>query len=129
MRSYGARQLRPYLWALGGGLLAQGVLTDALLTFTDKAAQVTHGVLNHDARHGALHIAWGLALLLLLRAGVGARGLAWSAVVFGVFYVTLGMLGVVMHDPFGLLLGPGENGFHFIVGTSALLVGGLALWG
>jgi hypothetical protein len=44
-----------------------------------------------------------------------------------VFYVALAVLGVMLDDPFGLRLGPGENGFHFIVGPAALVVGSLAL--
>ena len=128
MRSLAPRLLRPYLWALGGGLFVQGVLTIAFLAFTDEAAQLTHGLLNHDAPHGAIHVAWGLAIVILLRLGVGQDRLAWIAVVFGLFYLALAVLGVAVHDPFGLQLGPGENGFHFLVGPSALLVGGLALW-
>jgi hypothetical protein len=85
-------------------------------------------MLSYDARHGAIHIVWGMALLLLLLAGVGTRGLARGAVAFGVFYLALGVLGVAIHHPFGLMLGPGENGFHFIVGTSALFIGGTGLW-
>jgi hypothetical protein len=128
MRSLAPRLLRPYLWALGGGLFVQGALTIGFLAFTDEAAQRTHGLLNHDARHGAIHVVWGLAILILLRIGVGERGLAWAAVVFGLFYLTLAVLGVAIHDPFGLQLGPGENGFHFMIGPPALVVGGLALW-
>lgn len=128
LRSIAPRLLRPFLWVLGGGLFAQGVLTVIILAFTHEVAQKTHGVLNHDARHGTLHIIWGLAVLSLLRIGVGERGLAWAAVIFGLFYVTLGVLGIALHDPFGLQLGTGENGFHFIIGPSALVVGGLTLW-
>jgi hypothetical protein len=128
MRSLAPRLLRPYLWALGCGLLAQGVLTIAFLAFTDDAARLTHGLLNHDAAHGGIHVAWGLAIVTMLRKGVGKDRLAWVAVVFGLFYLALAVLGVAVHDPFGLQLGPGENGFHFLVGPSALLVGGLALW-
>ena len=121
------RLLRSYAWVLGGGLLVQGVLTEVFLAVTDRAARWTHGVLSYDARHGAVHIVWGMALVLLLLARVGTRGLARGVVVFGLFYLALGVLGVVIHNPFGLMLGPGENGFHFIVGTSALLIGGMAL--
>jgi hypothetical protein len=128
MRALARRLLRPYLWALGGGLFVQGALTLAFLAFTAEAARWTHGVLNHDARHGTLHVVWGLAVVLLLRAGVGERGLARTAVAFGLFYVALAALGVAVHDPFGLRLGPGENAFHFLIGPSALILGGLALW-
>jgi hypothetical protein len=72
---------------------------------------------------------WGIPLIVI---GVTSRGRAasravWAAVVFGVFYIVLGVLGLVVDRPFGLLLGPGENAFHFIVGPLALLLGLLAL--
>ena len=127
-RDLALRLLRPYLWLLGGGLFGQGVLTEIFLAVDDRVAGWTHGILSYDARHGAIHIAWGTALLLMFLTGVGTRGLARGAVAFGVFYLALAVLGVVTHNPFGLMLGPGENVFHFIVGTSALLIGGVALW-
>jgi hypothetical protein len=127
MRSRAPRLLRPYLWVLGSGLFVQGTLTVAFLAFGDEAARRTHGLLNHDARHGAIHLAWGLAIVILLRAGLEDRGLARTAVVFGLFYAALAVLGVAVHAPFGLQLGAGENGFHFLVGPSALVVGCLAL--
>ncbi|HLF28727.1 MAG TPA: hypothetical protein VJG32_20550 [Anaerolineae bacterium] len=38
----------------------------------------------------------------------------------------LAFLGVLIHYPFGLRLGPGENRFHFVVGPLALILGA---WG
>jgi hypothetical protein len=49
------------------------------------------------------------------------------ALVFGVFYTTLGVLGVSLHHPFGLQLGNFENSFHLTAGPLTLLVGALAL--
>ena len=43
--------------------------------------------------------------------------------IFGVFYTALAFLGLFVHYPFGLHLGPGENVFHFLVGPAALVVG------
>ncbi|HEY7035613.1 MAG TPA: hypothetical protein VH482_30005 [Thermomicrobiales bacterium] len=120
--------LRRYLWVVGAGLLVQGTLTlVAIAIWGDAGAHRTHGILNHDARHGLLHVLWGLALLVTVNLKSRAPLLVGDAIVIGVFYLALGVLGIVTHDPFGLLLGPGENGFHLIVGGSALVVGLLAL--
>ena len=60
------------------------------------------------------------------------RSTAWQlarlAVTFGIFYVALAILGVVVYHPFGLMLDWGENAFHFTVGPSCLLLGLWALW-
>ena len=53
---------------------------------------------------------------------VGERALLGVGSFFGVFYLLLGLLGIVVHDPFGLRLGWGENGFHLIVGPVALVL-------
>ena len=45
----------------------------------------------------------------------------WAALVFGAFYIALGILGLTLERPFGLLLGPGEDVFHFTVGPLASL--------
>jgi hypothetical protein len=79
-----------------------------------------------DARHNALHLVWGIILLGLLLTGRTLRRAAVVAIVFGVFYSLLAIAGVLLDRPFGLLLGPGENAFHFIVGPLALALG---LWG
>lgn len=121
----GLRWLRCYLWVVGAGLLGQGALTLVFLAFSEEGARRTHGVLNHDGRHGVLHVVWGLTLLALVSWEHRRRPLVTGAVVFGVFYLALAVLGMVTDDPFGLILGPGENGFHLIVGASALAV---AVW-
>jgi hypothetical protein len=120
------RSLRTYLRVVGAALLAQGVLTVALGAISGEAARRTHGVLNHDVRHGALHVVWGLALLTVALRERGARRLVVGAIVFGVFYLALGALGIVTHNPFGLRLGAGENGFHLIIGSTTLAAGAVA---
>jgi len=45
------------------------------------------------------------------------------ALAFGAFYVGLAVLGILVHNPFGLRLGPGENAFHWLVGPLTLAVG------
>jgi hypothetical protein len=104
--------------ALGALLLLEGaglILVDRLgLPLGDVAS---------DTRHNLLHVVWGIALLALAWMDQAAI----AATVFGVFYVALAFAGVILVNPFGLRLGPGENAFHFIVGPLALLLGVLAL--
>jgi len=118
------RLVRLYVWVLGAGLLLDG----GLLLLVDWLG-VPVPVNATDVRHNLLHVAWGVALLVvgfLARDGHDIRA-AWAAVIFGAFYVALGVLGLTIDQPFGLQLGPGENAFHFIVGPIALILGGWAL--
>lgn len=110
------RVVRWYVLLVGAGLLLEG---GGLLVA--ERLGLSPGSLATDTGHNLLHVAWGLALLLT----VVLRQTAWAALIFGGFYFTLGVLGVVLTNPFGLQLGPGENAFHFIVGPLAL---GLGWW-
>jgi len=120
------RLTRLYVWVLGAGLLLDG----ALLIVLNQLGVVVVGVNATDTRHNVLHVVWGIALLAVsFLARQEGRGLwpAWAAVVFGAFYVALGIAGVTINNPFGLQLGPGENAFHFTVGPLALILGAWAL--
>jgi len=114
------RLVRVYVLALGGGLLLEG---GGLLLVNALALPVAFAT--NDTRHNLLHVVWGIGLLAIAASpqARGARRVAWAAVVFGIFYVALGVLGVLVSQPFGLLLGPGENAFHLIVGPLALFLG------
>ena len=105
-----ARAVRVYCWVLGAGLLLEGAGLLLLQAFN---------LYQGDVRHNALHAIWGVAILVLVKLDRAIQ----TALVFGVFYTALGVLGVVTTDPFGLQLGPGENVFHFIVGPLALALG------
>ena len=69
------------------------------------------------------------AILVLLARGLDHRGCVRLALVFGVFYTGLAVLGVVVHHPLGLRLDRGENVFHLLVGPITLAVGLVALRG
>jgi len=106
---------------LGAGLLLDGAL---LLALNASGLQVP-GIDTTDARQNLLHLISGVVLVAVaLRSQVRAM---WAALVFGAFYVALGVLGLTIERPFGLDLGPGENTFHFTVGPLALLLGAWAL--
>jgi len=115
------RLVRWYGLLLGAGLALEGGLLLAL-----DGLRLGLPFATGDARHNALHLVWGVIILGLLLTSRTVRRAALVAIVFGVFYSLLAILGVLVTRPFGLVLGPGENAFHFIVGPLALALG---LWG
>jgi hypothetical protein len=116
--------VRAYVLVAGLGLLLEG----GGLLVVDRLG-LSLGIGTNDARHNLLHVVWGIALLgiWLTARGRDPTRVIWAALVFGAFYVALGVLGLTIDQPFGLLLGPGENVFHFTVGPLALLLGAWAL--
>ena len=108
---------RLYVIVLGAGLLLEG----ATLLVLD-ALKIPAPITSSDVRHNVLHVVWGAALL-----AVGPWRPVWAALIFGTFYVALGIVGLTIDQPFGLQLGPAENIFHFTVGPLALLLGAWAL--
>ena len=119
------RLARLYVAVLGAGLLLDGGL---LLVVNALGIQVS-GVNATDVRHNLLHVIWGVALLVVSFVARGGHELrvVWAALIFGAFYVALGVVGLTVNEPFGLQLGPGENAFHLIVGPLALLLGAWSL--
>ena len=120
--------LRGYLWFLGFLLLGHGVGSLALraLGYTDPS--LTHGFVHADPLHAAIHIIWGTTMLLFLAGRAQDWQVVDLALIFGVFYVSLAFLGVLVYHPFGLELGPFENSFHFVVGPTTLALGLIAFW-
>jgi hypothetical protein len=122
-----ARLVRAYLAVVGSLLLASGVL--GLLLHAGGVAVSTRpgGGFLTDPAHEWIHVVWGAALLLPLVSRQRGAGLAWLALIFGVFYTGFGLLGLLIYHPFGLQLGLDENGFHLLVGPLGVLLGGWAL--
>jgi tetrahydromethanopterin S-methyltransferase subunit C len=109
-----------YITVLGVVLLLEGAL---LLVLDSTGAPVP--ISTSDTRHNALHVASGIALIgvsIVSRGGHRLRAV-WASLLFGAFYIALGVLGLTVDHPFGLQLGPGENLFHFTVGPLAFLLG------
>ena len=124
MRIFGIE--RVYLWVLGAALFLEGAAMLALGALPGNVLASLAEAFPPDPLHNAIHVAWGLAILILLASGLKGSGASLLAISFGVFYVALAVAGVLVNRPFGLLLGPGENAFHWIVGPASLLVGLLA---
>jgi hypothetical protein len=114
--------LRAYLAVVGAALLAQGTLSLFLHEALAVDLSALHGFLTTDDRHAALHVAWGLVLVAVVASGAHERTLIAVGVVFGSFYTALGVVGLLVHDPFELHLGWGENVFHLLVGPVALIL-------
>ena len=116
--------VRVYVLVLGAGLLLEG---GGLLIADWLGLSATFGT--SDSSHNLLHVGWGIALLgiWITSQRRHVSRVIWAALVFGAFYIALGILGLTLDRPFGLLLGPGENVFHFTVGPLALALGAWAL--
>ena len=109
-----------YGLVLGAGLLLEG----GALLLVDRLPVLGVPLTTGDTRHNLLHVAWGALLLaVLVGSRPGARRPSVALLVFGLFYTALGVLGLMLDRPFGLLLGPGENAFHLLVGPLALALG------
>jgi hypothetical protein len=117
------RLVQLYVVVLGAGLLLDGALRLGL----DQSALTVPWA--GDLGDNLLRVVSGIALLAVswfARREYAIRA-AWAAVVFGAFYVALGVVGLTISLPFGLQLGPGETAFYFVVGPLALVLGAWAL--
>jgi hypothetical protein len=117
--------VRLYIVVLGAGLLLDGALLIVLNNFGVSVPTFN----TTDTSHNLLHVVWGTGLLAVsaVASGPHAWRAVWASLLFGMFYVALGVVGLTVDRPFGLQLGPGENAFHFTVGPLSLLLGAWAL--
>jgi hypothetical protein len=115
--------LRWYLLVLGAVLIAQGAGSLARSAIAYNGPWLVNGLLNADPRHAAIHMVWGAVMLGTIALAGNAHRLTGLALVFGVFYVGLAVLGVVVYHPFGLQLNLFENAFHWTVGPLTLGLG------
>jgi hypothetical protein len=75
-----------------------------------------------DPWHALIHVLWGAVLLAILARSRDPAVVEWAALVFGLFYLGLLVLGLVVHHPFGLMIDGPENAFHAIVGSLAVIL-------
>ena len=101
----------------------QGIVSLVALHWGQGASVATHGALSADNRHPWVHIVYGCVMLAALLTQRRERDLATLAITFGIFYLGLCALGVLTHNPFGLILKGGQNVFHLFMGTTSLVVG------
>jgi hypothetical protein len=110
------------------GLLVQGLgsLTFRLApALAADAPYLIGGILGIDFWHAWIHIVWGITGMGVLLVRRSRSMWISLALAFGVFYTTLGILGVTIHHPLGLELDLFENSFHLIAGPATLLFGAL----
>jgi hypothetical protein len=114
-----------HVWAARatGLLLPQGLLVVAIyavLGFDLPLDSLPLGI-RIDPLHAVMHAIWGAA-----GAFVGFVRPQWSIpwlIVFGIYYVTMAILGTFTDIHFGLHLGPRENSFHLVIGSASLILG------
>jgi uncharacterized protein DUF4383 len=125
-----ARLLRPYLWVLMGGLLAQGagsLIFRLIPALPEHSPLLLRGAFGIDFWHALIHITWGAAGIAVLRSSVSVRPLILLALVFGVFYTAFGLWGSFQDHPLGLELDLPENLFHLVAGPISLVIGAWCL--
>ena len=118
-----------YILALGAFLLAQGDGSLIRRILSLDAGWLINGAFNADPRHATIHVVWGLIMVTTALFWRSAQRITQLALAFGVFYVGLAILGIAVHDPFGMQLGVLENGFHWTVGPLTLALGVIATRG
>jgi hypothetical protein len=130
MSTQSDRALHIYLWVLMAGLLFQGVgslIFRLVPALPASMPLLVRGAFGIDFWHAWIHIGWGLIGLVVLSATQTPERPIRLALIFGFFYTSLGIWGVLAHHPLGLELDLPENLFHLIAGPAALLLGLLAL--
>ena len=118
--------LRWYLWVLMGGLLLQGLGSLSLRLSPALAAAMPYlvgGIFGIDFWHAWIHIVWGSGGIIVLATRHTPRATIGLALIFGVFYTLLGVVGVATYHPLGLKLDLFENAFHMTAGPATLLLG------
>jgi hypothetical protein len=117
------RVLGRYLFVLGALLVAQGTGSLVRRALDYSGPWLVNGLLNADPVHAAIHVIWGSIMVGTILLHGTSRQVAGLALVFGVFYVGLAILGTVVYHPFGLQLNQFENAFHWTVGPLTLGLG------
>lgn len=116
-----------YTLVSGGFLLLQGTSTllFRLVPALDAAFPALLAVTQMIPIHSLVHILTGVLALAFIRWG-GPRGPWWFAVLFGVFYTALAIMGLVTSGQFGLGLQPFDHPFHLLAGVPGLAAAAVA---
>lgn len=118
-----------YLWLTMILLFVQGtgsLVLDLRPDLKSNIPWLLATIMNGNPPHAVLHIAWGIAGLLILFSLRTNRIWLTLGLIFGVFYTLLGFLGIIVHNPFSLRLAWEENTFHLTVGPLMLVLAFLA---
>jgi hypothetical protein len=109
-------------------LLLQGTSTLAFRLFPalNEAFPALLSVTQMIPPHSILHILTGIVALTVLFRG-DQRGTFWFAAGFGIFYLSLGIFGMISRHPTMLGLQPFDHPFHLVLGVLGLLAVGASL--
>jgi hypothetical protein len=113
---------RLYTAVSGIFLLLQGTSTLAFRLYPplDRAFPALLATTHMIPIHSILHIMTGLLAVAILYRG-GERAAFWFAAGFGLFYLTLGLAGVLSGQSLGLGLQPFDHPIHLVLGVVGLL--------
>ena len=103
-------------------LLLQGISTLVFRLYPplDQAFPALLAVTQMIPIHSTLHIITGILAVVVLVRG-GERGAFWFALGFGLFYLSLGVTGVLSEHPLGLGLQPFDHPIHLVLGVVGLV--------
>jgi hypothetical protein len=98
------------------------VTTDyALLTWAGHATGAKlFGVFAVSGLHNVVHVAFGVAGLVLMRSYAAAR---WYLIGGGLVYSALWIYGLAVHHATFMPINNADNGLHFTVGVTMVLLG------
>jgi hypothetical protein len=115
--------VRLYTAVSGIFLLLQGTSTLAFRLYPplDSAFPALLATTHMIPIHSMLHIITGILALVILYRGK-EREAFWFALGFGLFYLALGLAGMLSGQQMGLGLQPFDHPIHLVLGVVGLLV-------
>ena len=113
---------RLYTAISGIFLLIQGTSTLAfrLIPSLDQAFPALLATTQMIPSHSVLHIVTGLLAVVILYRNK-EREAFWFALGFGLFYLGLGLSGILSKHPMGLGLQPFDHPIHLVLGAVGLI--------
>src|SRR5262245_4216416 len=120
---------RLYTAVSGIFLLLQGTSTLVARLYPpfDHAFPALLAITHMIPIHSILHIVTGILAVVILYRG-GTRGAFWFAFGFGLFYLTLGLTGVLSGHQLGLGLQPFDHPIHLVLGVVGIIAAALAYY-
>jgi hypothetical protein len=120
---------RLYTAVSGIFLLIQGISTLAFRLYPplDHAFPALLAATHMIPIHSTLHIVTGVVAVLILYRG-GDRGAFWFALGFGIFYLGLGLAGMLSGQQLGLGLHPLDHPIHLALGIAGIIAAGASAY-
>lgn len=123
--------LQSYLRLLGGILLVHGVVALLLPDLSTELPRLLVRLLRTDPTHAIIHVIWGAILLWQVpftqQSTLKRQRVLRIGFTFSIFYLGLGFLGILIQHPIGMQLDRGENVFHILIGSTALILSSIGV--